>query len=55
MKIKKLLSLILVVLLLCCSLSASFEAIAANSVSLESVAEAIEELNELEAAEEQKK
>ena len=52
MKSKKLLSLLLAVLLLCGSVSASFEALAANAASVESVAEAIEELNETEAAEE---
>ena len=52
MKIKKLLSLILAVLLLCGTVSASFESIAAKAVSVESFAEAIEELSESEAEEE---
>ena len=52
MKSKKLLSLILVVLLLCGTVSASFESIAAKTVSVESFAEAIEELGEAEAEEE---
>ena len=52
MKSKKTLSLILVVLLLCGTVSASFESIAARVVSVESFAEAIEELGESEAKEE---
>ena len=52
MKTKKFFSLLLAVLLLCGSVSASFESIAANAVSAESFAEAIEELNTEEAAEE---
>ena len=52
MKRKKLLSLILVVLLLCGTVSASFECIAANSESLESFIESVEELNSEEAEEE---
>ena len=52
MKIKKLLSLILAVLLLCGSASASFEAIAANSVSVDSFIDSVEELNAEEAEEE---
>ena len=48
MKSKKFLSLLLVVLLLCGSVAASFEAIAANSVSIDSFIESIEELNEEE-------
>ena len=52
MKIKKLLSLILAVLLLCCSASASFEAIAANSVSVDSFIDSVEELNAEEVEEE---
>lgn len=51
MKTKKFFSLLLAVLLLCGSVSASFESIAANVVSAESFAEAIEELNEAEAEE----
>ena len=52
MKIKKLLSLILAVLLLCGSVSASFECIAANSESVESFIDSVEELNIEEVAEE---
>ena len=52
MKSKKLLSLILVVLLLCGTVSASFECIATNAVRVDSFAEAIEELNAEEAEEE---
>ncbi|MBR2589319.1 MAG: S8 family serine peptidase [Clostridia bacterium] len=51
MKIKKLLSLILAVLLLCGSVSASFESIAANAVSADSFAESVAELAEEEAEE----
>ena len=51
MKSKKLLSLILVVLLLCGSVSASFESIAAKAVSADSFAEAVAELTEEESRE----
>ena len=52
MKSKKLLSLLLVVLLLCATVSASFECIATNAERVDSFAEAIEELNAEEAEEE---
>lgn len=52
MKHKKILSFLLVVLLLCGSLSSSFECIAANAERVDSFAEAIEELNAEEAEEE---
>ena len=52
MKSKKLLSLLLVVLLLCATVSASFESIAANAERVDSFTEAIEELNAEEAEEE---
>ena len=52
MKSKKLLSLILSILLLCGTVSASLESIAAKAVSVESFAEDIEELGESEAKEE---
>ena len=48
MKSKKFLSLLLAVLLLCGSVSASLEAIAANAVSVKSFVDSIEELNEEE-------
>ena len=49
---KKLCSLLLAVLLLCATVSVSFECIAANSVSVESFIESVEELNSEEAEEE---
>ena len=52
MKSKTILSLLLAVLLLCGSVSASFEAIAANSVSVDSFIDSVEELNAEEAKEE---
>lgn len=52
MKSEKLLSLILVALLLCATVSASFESIAANSVSVNSFVESVGELNAEEAKEE---
>ena len=51
MKSKKLLSLILVVLLLCGTVSASFESIAAKAVSADSFAESVAELTEEESEE----
>jgi len=49
---KKLCSLLLAVLLICATVSASFESIAANSESVESFIESVEELNSEEAEEE---